>query len=59
MTSMKACFFFSVVSLAFACIFGLCGKHESSLNAMQPILIWISGLLFGWGSWLAVKALAV
>lgn len=56
---MKACFFFSVVSLAFACIFGLCGKHENSLNAMQPILIWISGLLFGWGMWLAVKVLGV
>ena len=54
---MESCFFFSTVLLAFAFIFGLGGEHKNSPNAMQCILIWISGLLFGWGAWLAVKAL--
>lgn len=56
---MESCFFFSTVLLAFAFIFGLGGEHKNSPNAMQCILIWISGLLFGWGAWLAVKALGV
>lgn len=51
---MELSFLFSAGCMIFGIIAERCEAYGPTC-----ILFWISGLLFGWGTWLAVKSLGV
>ena len=52
------CFFFSLIFMGLACVASTSDEVALS-GTVCNFLFWISGLLFGWGTWLAVKSMGV
>lgn len=58
LSTIFVCFFFSLIFMGLACLAST--SDEVALSGVVcNVLFWVSGLLFGWGTWLAVKVLGV
>lgn len=58
LSTIFVCFFFSLIFMGLACLASTSDEVVFS-GAVCNVLFWVSGLLFGWGTWLTVKVLGV
>lgn len=54
--AMGTCFVFSFIFMGLACVALSSDEHAFS-QVVCHIFFFVSGLLFGWGTWLAMKVM--